>query len=106
MFRVEWLIVDECDKLFEAGVRGFRDQLAVIYTACESATVKRAMFSATQSPPLTKWCRKHLTGLVTINVGVRNTTCEDVEQELLFVGNEQGKLVAFRDIARKVLSFD
>ncbi|PSN41807.1 hypothetical protein C0J52_07846 [Blattella germanica] len=44
---VEWLIVDESDKLFEAGPKGFRDQLAEIYKACDSENVKRAMFSAT-----------------------------------------------------------
>ena len=39
---VEWLIIDESDKLFEAGTKGFREQLAVIYQACSKA--KKAMF--------------------------------------------------------------
>ena len=39
---VEWLIIDESDKLFEAGPKGFREQLAVIYQACSKA--KKAMF--------------------------------------------------------------
>lgn len=34
----------------------------------------------------------------------RNTATELVDQELLFVGNEQGKLLAFRDIVRKGIS--
>ena len=42
MDHVEWLIIDESDKLFEAGPKGFRDQLAVIYQACSKA--KKAMF--------------------------------------------------------------
>ena len=29
--KVEWLVVDEADKLFEAGVTGFREQLATIH---------------------------------------------------------------------------
>lgn len=70
-FSVEWLVIDESDKLFETGLRGFRDQLAVIYNACESTKVKRAMFSATQTPLLTKWCRKNLKDLVLVNVGIR-----------------------------------
>ena len=36
------LIIDESDKLFEAGLKGFREQLAVIYQACSKA--KKAMF--------------------------------------------------------------
>lgn len=32
----------------------------------------------------------------------RNTAVETVEQELLFVGTENGKLVAMRDIIKKV----
>lgn len=33
---------------------------------------------------------------------IRNTAVETVEQELLFVGTENGKLVAMRDIIKKV----
>ena len=40
--QVEWLIVDESDKLFEAGPKGFREQLAAIYQACPKA--QKAMF--------------------------------------------------------------
>lgn len=35
---------------------------------------------------------------------LRNTAVETVEQELLFVGEENGKLVAMRDIIKKVRS--
>lgn len=33
---------------------------------------------------------------------LRNTAVDTVEQELLFVGSESGKLVAMRDIVKKV----
>ena len=29
MYRVEWLVIDESDKLFEDGETGFRDQVGV-----------------------------------------------------------------------------
>jgi len=32
----------------------------------------------------------------------RNTTTTTVEQELVFVGNEEGKLIAMRDLVKKV----
>ena len=38
--KVEWLVVDEADKLFEAGVTGFRDQLASIHRACTGPNLR------------------------------------------------------------------
>lgn len=32
----------------------------------------------------------------------RNTTATTVEQDLVFVGNEEGKLIAMRDLVKKV----
>ncbi|CAG2065846.1 unnamed protein product [Timema podura] len=68
---VEWLVVDESDKLFESGAKGFRDQLATIYNACNSTTLKRAMFSATSTPDVARWARKNLTDLALVTVGHR-----------------------------------
>lgn len=98
---VEWLIVDEADKLFEEGTRGFRDQLDQIHKACTNDNLSRAMFSATNTPAVTKWCRRNLKGLITVTVGHRNSATELVTQEILFVGSEGGKLVAFRNIVQK-----
>ncbi|XP_008425358.1 putative ATP-dependent RNA helicase DDX52 [Poecilia reticulata] len=98
---VEWLVVDESDKLFEDGKTGFREQLATIFLACSNAKVRRAFFSATCTPEVEKWCRLNLDNLVSVNIGHRNTAVETVEQELLFVGEENGKLVAMRNIIKK-----
>ncbi|KAM9847243.1 putative ATP-dependent RNA helicase DDX52 [Aulostomus maculatus] len=98
---VEWLVVDESDKLFEDGKRGFREQLATIFLACSNSRVRRAFFSATCTADVEQWCRLNLDNLVSVNIGHRNTAVETVEQELLFVGAENGKLVAMRDIIKK-----
>uniref|UniRef100_A0A8C4F0D4 Probable ATP-dependent RNA helicase DDX52 n=1 Tax=Dicentrarchus labrax TaxID=13489 RepID=A0A8C4F0D4_DICLA len=98
---VEWLVVDESDKLFEGGKTGFRQQLATIFLACSSSKVRRAFFSATCTTDVEQWCRLNLDNLVSVNIGHRNTAVESVEQELLFVGTENGKLVAMRDIIKK-----
>lgn len=68
-------MVDESDKLFETGIRGFRDQLAVIYQACDSKNVKRAMFSATHTVEVAKWCRKNLKNLTLVTIGHRYAFC-------------------------------
>uniref|UniRef100_A0A1B6HEI1 Probable ATP-dependent RNA helicase DDX52 n=1 Tax=Homalodisca liturata TaxID=320908 RepID=A0A1B6HEI1_9HEMI len=100
---VQWLVVDESDKLFEAGIRGFRDQLAEIYKACDSEHVRRAFFSATHTVEVAKWCRKHLKNLLLVTVGQRNTAADLVQQELRFVGYEDGKMIEFRKIVREGL---
>lgn len=98
---VEWLIVDECDRLFEGGKRGFRDQLASIYQACSGPKVRRAFFSATLSNELLEWSQTALDNIISVRVGLRNTASEDVEQELVFCGDESGKIHALREIFRK-----
>ncbi|XP_031840351.2 DExD-box helicase 52 [Nomia melanderi] len=98
---IEWLVVDEADKLFEDGTRSFKDQLEEILKACTNKNLRIAMFSATNTPVVTKWCRHNLKGLITVTVGHRNAATDLVEQELLFVGTERGKLVALRNIIQK-----
>ncbi|MGH0189941.1 UNVERIFIED_CONTAM: hypothetical protein FKN15_040749 [Acipenser sinensis] len=98
---LHWLVVDESDKLFEEGKSGFREQLAAVFMACSSHLVKRAMFSATFAPDVEQWCKLNLDNLVSISIGQRNSAVETVEQQLLFVGTENGKLVAMRDLVKK-----
>ncbi|XP_074029596.1 probable ATP-dependent RNA helicase DDX52 [Leptinotarsa decemlineata] len=75
-----------------------------IMKACSGKDRKIAMFSATYTPIVAKWCVHNMKGLVRVTVGQRNAATDLVDQELLFVGNEQGKLLAFRDLVRKGLS--
>ncbi|RUS90256.1 hypothetical protein EGW08_001945, partial [Elysia chlorotica] len=101
---VEWLIVDESDKLFEAGKRGFRDQLGAIYKACSSPKLHRAMFSATFAQDVEEWCKLNLDNVVQVYVGAKNTATNTVDQRLIFTGDEDGKLVAFRNLIKEGIS--
>ncbi|XP_033118852.1 probable ATP-dependent RNA helicase DDX52 [Anneissia japonica] len=98
---VEWLIIDESDKLFEEGKSGFREQLAVIYKACDSCHVRRSLFSATFAYDVEQWCKMNLDNVVAVTVGQKNTATDTIKQELTFVGTEYGKLLAIRNIFRK-----
>ncbi|XP_026494560.2 DEAD box protein 52 homolog [Vanessa tameamea] len=101
--KVQWLIIDEADKLFEGTteeVDTFRQQLDVIMGFCKA---KVAMFSATHTPAIAKWARHNMRGLINVTVGLRNAASTSVDQELLFCGNENGKLVAFRQLVQKGL---
>uniref|UniRef100_A0A090X7C7 Probable ATP-dependent RNA helicase DDX52 n=3 Tax=Ixodes ricinus TaxID=34613 RepID=A0A090X7C7_IXORI len=102
--RVEWLVLDESDKLFEAagGARGFREQLARVCQACSgSPRLRRALFSATATRQVEDWCRLHLDALLTLTVGIRNAAADLVDQELQFVGSESGKLPALRALVKQ-----
>ncbi|OWF37737.1 probable ATP-dependent RNA helicase DDX52 [Mizuhopecten yessoensis] len=98
---VEWLVVDESDKLFEEGKTGFRDQLAEIYKACDGKSLRRAMFSATFAFDVEEWCKLNLDNVIQAYVGARNSATETIQQELKFVGTESGKLFAIREIIQK-----
>ncbi|KAG1943556.1 probable ATP-dependent RNA helicase DDX52 isoform X1 [Pimephales promelas] len=98
---VEWLVVDESDKLFEDGKRGFREQLATIFLACSSPKICRVLFSATFATDVEKWCKLNLDNLVSVNIGPRNSAVDTVEQQLLFVGSENGKLLAMRNLIKQ-----
>lgn len=70
-FSVQWLIVDEADKLFEEGVRSFRDQLNQIIKSCTHKNLRIGMFSATFTPVVAKWCCHNMKGLIRVTVGQR-----------------------------------
>lgn len=63
--------MDEADKLFEDGKRGFKSQLTDILKSCSNPNLIKAMFSATNVPVVTKWCRRNMKTLITITVGHR-----------------------------------
>ncbi|XP_028035956.1 probable ATP-dependent RNA helicase DDX52 [Bombyx mandarina] len=103
--KVRWLIIDEADKLFEGSSEqesDFRQQLEQIMCRCGPKRLI-AMFSATHTPPVARWSRRHLRGLVNVTVGQRNAATSLVEQQLLYCGNEDGKLVAFRQLVQQGL---
>ncbi|KAH8380454.1 hypothetical protein KR009_010751, partial [Drosophila setifemur] len=101
--QVEWFVLDEADRLMEEGQNNFKEQLDVIYAACSNSSKCVAFFSATYTVPVAKWALRHLKNLVRITIGVQNSATDTVEQELLFVGSESGKLVAMRNLVRQGL---
>lgn len=96
-------MLDEADKLFEEGKNSFRVQFDKIYGACTHEKKKVGLFSATWTMPVSKWGRKNVKGMHTVSIGQRNSATDLVDQELLFVGNEAGKMIAFRNLIREGL---
>lgn len=94
--KLEWLVIDECDRLFDLG---FKDDLSIIYKHClHSDNCKRAMFSATLDQDLVEWAQTQMTNVVSVVVGGKNRAAATVDQELIYVGNEAGKILSLKEI--------
>lgn len=99
---VRLLVLDEADKLFETrSKQPFVEQISAVMTACSHPDVTTSLFSATLPDKVDEWCRAHLPNYVRVTVGVRNSACSLVTQELKFVGSEEGKLLAIRQMVQE-----
>uniref|UniRef100_A0A8C4QM37 RNA helicase n=1 Tax=Eptatretus burgeri TaxID=7764 RepID=A0A8C4QM37_EPTBU len=78
----------------------FAEQLSVVMAACTKMGVQpqKALFSATLTAKVDNWVKENLTNPIRIIVGTKNTPSLRVHQELLFVGGEDGKRVAMRQL--------
>jgi len=95
---LEMLILDEADKLFE---QGFLKQLDDILLECTSKKTKRGLFSATIPQQIEYFANTILRDPVKVTIGTSNAAAETINQKLVFVGKEDGKLMAMRQIVRE-----
>eukprot|EP00897_Mesotaenium_endlicherianum_P001348 jgi/Mesen1/1240/ME000129S00344 len=98
--RVEHLVLDESDKLFELG---FVEQIDAVVAACARPGVVRGLFSATLPDAVEELARTVMHDPVRIVVGERNSAAETVKQQLLFAGSEEGKLLGLRQLLKQGL---
>ncbi|XP_055641946.1 probable ATP-dependent RNA helicase DDX52 [Toxorhynchites rutilus septentrionalis] len=101
---IQYIVVDEADKLFEESKNGFREQLDSIMGACTNPCKVVAFFSATLTKDVSLWAGANMPNRVRFSVGAINSAVDLVEQELLFVGSESGKLLAIREMVHKGLT--
>jgi len=94
--------MDEVDRLFEMG---FTEQVDDILSACPHTQIQHSMFSATMYQGVETLARTVLKSEpIRILVGSRNASTDLIKQKLLFVGKEDGKLLAFRQLIQQGLS--
>ncbi|XP_068661179.1 DEAD-box ATP-dependent RNA helicase 57 [Aristolochia californica] len=91
--RVEYLVLDESDKLFELG---FVEQIDSVVKACSNPSIIRSLFSATLPDSVEEIARTIMHDAVRIIVGRKNSASELINQKLIFAGTEEGKLLALR----------
>lgn len=98
---IEWMVIDEADRLFEDGEKGFREQLAKIYKACDNPKIKHALFSATLTNDVQEWFKNYANNIVEVSIGRKNVAALGIEQELVYVANEPGKLLAIKNLFKQ-----
>ncbi|KAL7750947.1 RNA-dependent ATPase rok1 [Sorochytrium milnesiophthora] len=92
--KVEHLVLDEADKLLDLG---FLEQVDEIIAACSLPRRQTSLFSATLAPNIEALAKTVMkVDVVRIVIGVKNAAASTIDQSLVFVGDEAGKLVTFR----------
>ena len=95
MSSVRHLIMDEADHLLELG---FLEQIDEIMASCSNPKLQKSLFSATISSSVEEMCRTFMKDPIRIVIGAKNSATEEINQKLLFVGQEEGKMIAIRQL--------
>lgn len=95
--QVEYLVLDEADKLFE---QGFVDQTDEVLTACSNPRLRKALFSATIHSGVEQLASQIMISPVRVIVN-KGGASMDVDQKIVYAGNEQGKLIAIRQMVKE-----
>jgi ATP-dependent RNA helicase DDX52/ROK1 len=94
---IEFLVIDECDKLLDGD--GFLEQIDEILSMLPNGTQK-ALFSATIPSSIEEIANTFMINPAKITCGLVNTNT-NIKQELIYVGQEEGKLLEVRNLLQK-----
>ncbi|KAF0683324.1 Aste57867_24617 [Aphanomyces stellatus] len=98
--QVEMICLDEADRLFDMG---FVEQIDDVFAACTNPTMQRMMFSATMLQGVEEMAQSVLKDPIKVSIGVKNAGATTIKQRLMFVGKEEGKLVAMKQLIQEGL---
>ncbi|KAI8823026.1 P-loop containing nucleoside triphosphate hydrolase protein [Fimicolochytrium jonesii] len=93
--KVRHLILDEADKLLELG---FLEQVDDVLAIVGGDQVRKSLFSATIPSGVEELARTFMKDPIRIVIGQKNAATETINQKLLYVGQEAGKLIAIRQL--------
>ncbi|RLV92985.1 ATP-dependent RNA helicase CHR1 [Spathaspora sp. JA1] len=96
--KVSHLIIDEADKLFD---HGFAEQTDEILTHCTLPTIQKSMFSATIPSGVEEMAHSIMKDPIRVIIGHKEAANATIDQKLIFTGNEQGKLLAIRQMIQQ-----
>jgi ATP-dependent RNA helicase DDX52/ROK1 len=98
--KVQHIVLDEADKLLELG---FLDQVDEIFAACNNDAIQKHLFSATIPSGVEQLAQTFMLNPVRVVIGTKNAATDTIKQELLYVGQEEAKLVAVRQLVTQGL---
>jgi ATP-dependent RNA helicase DDX52/ROK1 len=97
---VKYIVFDEGDRLWDKESDNLQHMDAVL-AACTNPDKTIALFSATLSDRVERLARTVMHDPLRVIVNSRAASSKDVEQRLLFVGSELGKIIAMRNMLRE-----
>lgn len=95
---VKHLVFDEADKLFD---KTFVAQTDDILSSCTDPSLRKAMFSATIPSGVEDIANTIMMDPVRVIIGHKEAANSDIEQKLVYCGNEEGKLIAIRQLVQE-----
>ena len=95
---VRHLVLDEADRLLE---EGFLEQTDSILAACSHPQLRKALFSATLPAGIEEMAKTFMVDECRVIVGTKDSATDTIQQELQFVGSEDGKLHALRSLIQQ-----
>ncbi|KAJ2719871.1 RNA-dependent ATPase rok1 [Coemansia sp. Benny D115] len=93
--RVRHLVLDEADSLMD---KGFLEQVDEILAACTSSSLQISLYSATMPAAVEQMANTIMKNPLRIIIGHKGAATETIDQKLVFVGSEEGKLVEIRNM--------
>lgn len=94
---VKHIVFDEADKLFD---KTFVEQTDDILGSCTNPSLRKAMFSATIPSSVEEMAKTIMMDPVRVIIGHKEAANANIEQELIYCGNEEGKLIAIRQLVQ------
>ncbi|EDO14524.1 hypothetical protein Kpol_274p7 [Vanderwaltozyma polyspora DSM 70294] len=96
--QVKHLIFDEADKLFD---KTFVEQSDDILSSCSHSSLRKSMFSATIPSNVEEIAKSIMMDPVRVIIGHKEAANTSIEQKLVFCGNEEGKLIAIKQLVQE-----
>lgn len=98
--KLRFLIMDEADKLFDKNFIAQTDEIVNKITT-NNAKLQKLMFSATIPSKIEQIASSVLIDPIRVIIGHKEAANDSIEQKLVYTGNEEGKLLAIRQLIQE-----
>ncbi|PVV00763.1 hypothetical protein BB560_004843, partial [Smittium megazygosporum] len=95
---LKYLVLDEADRLLDDG---FVEQVDEILSGCNIGELLISIYSATIPSSVEDLANRIMKDPVKVVIGASNAATDTIEQKLVFVGQEEGKLIEIRNMVNE-----